>query len=267
MRHSKLLISAAAALGAIFTIGTADAADLPVYTKAAPVVVPIYNWSGIYFGGNIGSGERRYDEHFVNGGAIAGGDLRATTQSAVGGGQVGALYQWGQNVIGVEYAYNSYFGKNNFDTLGFVGIPGGTTTINRTNASSSVQTVGGKLGWAGINNVLFYASGGYAWSSASVVRFGGSPPVTADFTNSSRLHGAYVGAGLDVAVWKGGFADLIAGLEYQHIWLSNTTQGSSLDAFNPGGVNARSVSGNQDILRLKLSVKFNPLGTPVVAKY
>jgi hypothetical protein len=47
MRHSKFIISLAVAAGAILSIGSASAADLPakVYTKAPPVV-PMYNWTG-----------------------------------------------------------------------------------------------------------------------------------------------------------------------------------------------------------------------------
>jgi outer membrane immunogenic protein len=47
MRYSKLIVSLAVVAGAILSIGSASAADLPakVYTKAPPVV-PMYNWTG-----------------------------------------------------------------------------------------------------------------------------------------------------------------------------------------------------------------------------
>ena len=39
----------------------ASAADLParVYTKAPPVVAPVYNWGGFYIGLNAGGGDRK----------------------------------------------------------------------------------------------------------------------------------------------------------------------------------------------------------------
>ena len=88
-----------------------------------------------------------------------------------------------------------------------------------------------------------------------------------DFTNPQTLNGAYAGVGFDYVIWKGGIADLIVGAEYQHIWIDRSQQGSSQEAFDPNGSNARLVSGNEDIVRAKLSLKFNPFGGPMVAKY
>ena len=50
-----LLDAPAFALGASFGIGSALAADLPVYAKATAVVAtPVYNWTGLYIGGTVG---------------------------------------------------------------------------------------------------------------------------------------------------------------------------------------------------------------------
>ncbi len=54
----KKLSFTAMALGALCaaSVVSANAADIarPAPTYKAPVVVPIYNWSGFYLGGNIG---------------------------------------------------------------------------------------------------------------------------------------------------------------------------------------------------------------------
>ena len=48
----RLLLAGATIASLIAT--NAFAADLPVYTKAPPPVVAVYNWTGFYVGGNVG---------------------------------------------------------------------------------------------------------------------------------------------------------------------------------------------------------------------
>jgi outer membrane immunogenic protein len=255
MRNSNLIISAAA-VSAIFGIGAASAADLPArtYTKA-PVVVadPIYNWSGFYVGGSIGYSSRRYDDRYAN--FPPDPPFPGSDSGGVYGAQVGAQYQWSQVVIGIEYSYNDHFGRSNFDNVTCANLFPAFTCRVSTNA---VQTLGGKLGWAGANNWLFYASGGWAQTRVSANLFTTTTGAVFDFTNGASQNGYYAGAGFDYAIWKGGFADLIVGAEYQHIWINSAVQGSSIEAFNPAGLNARSLGGSEDMVRAKLSVKFNP---------
>src|ERR1700676_2250697 len=56
MPNSKLFLSAAL-LSVLLGAGSASAADLPArtYTKA-PMMAPIYNWTGFYINGGGGSG-------------------------------------------------------------------------------------------------------------------------------------------------------------------------------------------------------------------
>src|ERR1700760_1867465 len=100
MNSSKLILSAAAAASAIVGIGAASAADLPMYAKAAPGVVPVYNWTGFYIGGNIGGEWGRFNDPFAAGTVTAFGltapaetiPLRSDTSSFTAGGQIG--YRW-----------------------------------------------------------------------------------------------------------------------------------------------------------------------------
>jgi len=265
MRSSKLVISVAVA-ASVLGIGAASAADLPArtYSKAPAMVVdPAYNWSGIYFGGSVGYSSRKYDDRYVN--FPPDPPFPGSDSGGVYGGHAGAQYQWSQVVFGIEYSYNDHFGRSNLDNVNCANLFAGFTCRVSTNA---VQTFGGKLGWAGVNNWLFYASGGWAQTRVSANLFTTATGAVFDFTNGARQNGSYAGAGFDYVVWKSGFADVIVGAEYQHIWINSAVQGSSVDApaFSPAGPNARSLGGNEDIVRAKLSLKFNPFGGPVAAR-
>src|SRR5260370_23438207 len=56
MRASTFKVIATAAFAVVTTIPEASAADLAArpYTKAPPVMVEVYNWTGFYIGGNAG---------------------------------------------------------------------------------------------------------------------------------------------------------------------------------------------------------------------
>src|SRR5665811_1876936 len=53
----KLAIAGTAAIGALAFAGAALAADLPArtYTKA-PMMSPVFSWTGFYVGGHVGAG-------------------------------------------------------------------------------------------------------------------------------------------------------------------------------------------------------------------
>src|SRR4051812_17984447 len=84
---------------------SAFAADLPV--KSIPYVAPAYSWTGIYFGLNFGGGWTQAD--FLNtANTTAFGDVVGPpgfsnhTNGFVGGAQLGANWQAGNFVFGVE---------------------------------------------------------------------------------------------------------------------------------------------------------------------
>ena len=55
MRVSAVKAIATAALAVMASIPAASAADMaPRYTKAPPVMVEVWNWTGFYIGGNAG---------------------------------------------------------------------------------------------------------------------------------------------------------------------------------------------------------------------
>jgi len=95
--------------------GSALAADLPPRPAPAPyipAVVPVYNWTGFYIGGNAGAAWTKIN---VNDSL---GDSWSNSQQAVfaGGGQVGANYQFNWLVVGVEADFD-WLSNNHNSTI------------------------------------------------------------------------------------------------------------------------------------------------------
>jgi outer membrane immunogenic protein len=90
MNYSKLMLSAAAAVGTILGVGAASAADLPVKARPYAAPIPVFTWTGCYIGVHGGGGAMRDSWTEENG---TGG---------LAGGQVGCNYQDGNWVFGVE---------------------------------------------------------------------------------------------------------------------------------------------------------------------
>jgi outer membrane immunogenic protein len=152
----------------------ASAADLP--RRSAPPVQsfappPMFTWTGFYVGVNAGAiwGDFTKVAKPINPGA-----------GFTGGGQLGYNYQIGQFVAGLEADYN-------YADLSGRGLIGGVNTRGKLD---SFGTVRGRLGVA-FDRALVYATGGYAFGSASV---------TTPVASSDKWHNGYaIGGGLEYA--------------------------------------------------------------------
>ena len=122
---SKFLIAGALALAAGGQALAADLPPAPMPPRApaayVPAPIPYYNWTGIYIGGNIGG-------IFSSGPTVSdtlGSSFASTTsQSFLGGGQVGANYQfWGGVVIGAEADFDWLPNTKNGYTATFPLVP------------------------------------------------------------------------------------------------------------------------------------------------
>jgi len=203
----RMLFAGAVALGAMSfgVIGQALAADLPQpYTPPpprapatyVPVVAPVYNWGGIYVGvnGGYGFGDSTFTpgtgSFSVNGGLV--------------GGTLGANYQMGQFVMGIE---------GDFD---WSGMTGSTTTgtaapclgLTCTTANNWLGTVRGRLGFAW-DRVLFFGTAGAAFGDIKASVPGAS--------STSTEPGWTAGAGLEFAITE----NLTAKVEYLFVDLTN----------------------------------------------
>jgi outer membrane immunogenic protein len=235
--HSMKRLLFAAALS--FAAGQAFAADLPMPGPPAPPpayfpIAPVYNWSGFYIGVNGGGafGNSNWTD------PIDGPTGNFTVSGFLVGGTVGANYQLGAFVFGVE-------GDGDW-----AGING--TTFNASCAgfgcetkSNWLATVRGRAGYAW-DRVLFYGTGGGAF--ANVQASAGALPFY-----SSAQAGWTAGAGVEYA-----FApNLTAKVEYLFVDLAN----ASCPVGNCGGglpiaPVATTVSLNQNIIRGGVNFKF-----------
>ena len=162
----KLVPSILPGIAALIVLGAsvpAVAADLGArpYGQAPAYAAPIYQWTGFYLGGHAGGA-------FSGSNNFSGLVLSNYDARFLGGVQVGADYQFAGNfVVGVEGQY-SWLSSNKIGAI----FPAGFVYSNNQRGLGSVT---GRLGYSW-GPALFYAKGGYAYSSHSeTLTFGGAP--------------------------------------------------------------------------------------------
>ncbi|MDR3463042.1 MAG: porin family protein [Beijerinckiaceae bacterium] len=233
----KLLVStvAFAALA-----GTAFAADLPsrhappVY---APPPIPVFTWTGIYVGGQVGYGFGRDSNNF--------NPSSSSTSGVIGGAHIGYNYQLPSNiVIGVE-------GDVDGSSARATTFYPATTASFRDEVQGSVR---GRVGYA-VDRALFYATGGAAFGGLRNNYYSG--PFEDSMTHT-RV-GYTVGGGVEYAIdphWS-------VRAEYRYTDFGHyndfaaTTLGTNITKHD-----------TENRVQLGFSYKFDTFGpTPVVARY
>ena len=242
----KFLIATAAlvALGS----ASAVAADLPArtYTKAPVYAAPVYNWTGFYVGAHIGAAFNQNDSFSQVGFAPAlvrsGNDA-----SFLGGGQVGADYQFSPNwLVGIEGQISGITSNNRTFSDG---VAGGVTFTDKNDWLASVT---GRLGYVWGPGVI-YAKGGVAFRDTN--NFAASAAALPAVVGQNDT-GYTVGGGLEymfAPAWS-------AKLEDQYYNFDTTTVTSTAIP--------ASFSYRDDLHTVKLGVNYHfNWGGPVVAKY
>ncbi|SFK10043.1 outer membrane protein [Methylocapsa palsarum] len=265
----KLLMASA---GAVALATSAMAADLP--SRAPPPVyvppVPIFTWTGVYVGGQIG-----YGWGTANGslGDYFGDFISASTSynGVIGGAHVGYNLQLNQFVIGLEGDVDgtsmSKSGTHFFTPYG--GLAQGSTSFN---VSHSVEgSIRGRLGYAW-DRVLVYATGGVAFAGFNGNACSNFNTIdTGEFfggcaSNSGTRVGWTVGGGLEYAVTN----NWSVRAEYRYSDFGHATQyANSWDFPTLGALGAyvnRHFTENR--VQVGFSYKFDLAPpAPVVAKY
>jgi outer membrane immunogenic protein len=196
MKYFALSVALAA-----LTAGSASAADLGArpYTKA-PMASPIYDWTGLYIGANVGAAAAGTNlapdrvDLFGNANGNNSNDLFKA--GVTGGGQIGYNWQFAPNwVLGIEGDISAISGKRSTCDINDCGL---NTELIFTSKTDYLATVRGRFGYAWDRSMV-YVTGGAAFANVkdSLVDFG-EPGAAHDDT----LSGYAIGAGLETAIWS-----------------------------------------------------------------
>jgi len=183
----KKLGLVALALGAATLQATAaDLTRRPV--APAPIVVPVFSWTGFYLGGNLGGA---WSSTTITSN-ISGANWKPSNSNFIGGGQLGYNYQFPASnwVVGLEWTFDWGGGDK---TSGIVAVPGVGNLQATANGASWLTTVTGRFGYA-VDRWLMYGKGGWAWleTSAQITNLTTGAVATADRTGSGWVAGAGV---------------------------------------------------------------------------
>ena len=219
----KRLLAGAALLGTAVSAQAADLAVKAPYYKAP--VLAVYDWTGFYFGGNVGVGlARNRTEQSFPGNTF---DLTyLQPQGFIGGGQVGYNWQTNSSFLGLG---PMVFGVE-------ADIQGADMTDRRTalNGLAGINTTyDQRLGWFGTvrgrvglttGPVLTYVTAGYAYGNVRTTTTETAGAVTG-VLNTDRMQDGYViGSGVEAALggnWTGK-------IEYLYLNLGNRNDGFTL---------------------------------------
>ena len=241
MKKFLLITTAAIAMGA----APAVAADLPArtYTKA-PMIAPIFDWSGFYIGINGGGGTSNKCWDFA-------GSPEGCHDATGGtfGGQIGYRWQTAAWVFGVEAQGNwADFRGDNISLF--------DRTLRNQSRIDAFGLFTGQIGYAW-NNALVYVKGGAAVTDDRYRVFDVPTGLLDDRAKETRW-GEVVGVGFEY-----GFTpNLSVGFEYDHMFMGsrNVTFFDFTGAFDFN----EHIRQDVDLFTVRLNYKF---GGPVVARY
>jgi outer membrane immunogenic protein len=214
--HLTSLVAAAISLGAM---QSGLAADLPAKAPMqTPAAVVAYNWTGFYVGGHIGGSWADVDWTHTNTTGIVEDFSQKASGGFAYGGHAGAMYQFGNIVVGVEGTYT----HQDLSATTVALLSG-----DRSNSFDlkSTVTVVGRLG-AAWDRWLVYAQGGWASAKTDFRRFATSTNVTTA-SSSGWDDGWTVGVGAAYAIYP----NIILGVEYNFMRIDIDNRDQELFGF------------------------------------
>lgn len=244
----KLLLGAVALVGLGLGGTSAMAADMPIYK--APPPLPVWTWAGAYFGAHAGGawGKSHWATNFENacGNPVVGAPCVGVDQSPGGwvvGGQLGARWQWGGWVLGLE----ATLAATDIRASDPSQRPGAAAAgVHYDTRIGNLYTATAQIGYA-FNRTLWYVKGGYAGGEVDVkhciqgpgtcVSPAGAPAIGAG--GSRQANGWTVGTGIEYLVLQ----NLSLGIEYDYIRLNAGDFASC-----PGGVRFCNAAGSLPLI-------------------
>jgi outer membrane immunogenic protein len=218
------------------------------------------NWTGLYLGGNLGSGTARnqsslallpFNENFT-----------LAPDGIIGGGQIGYNWQAANWVFGIEGDFQGSTQKDNKTCVALCGpLPGSFAAFNAK--LPWLATARGRLGYS-IGSTLVYATGGYAYGDVKTevgYNLGGGPLAT---TLDKKQGGWTVGGGIETPfTFLGWFGpNWTSKTEYLYVDLGSSNY--SIPTGFGGGTATFTTGVKEQIFRTGLNYHFS---SPVVAKY
>jgi outer membrane immunogenic protein len=229
----------------------------PRYAKAAPMIAPVFSWTGCYVGIHAGGGAMLDTYNGTHG------------DGGIAGGQVGCNYQTGMLVLGAE-AEGYWSGmKTNYNTLTNASEGG---TYNSDVRNKYDFTIAARMGVA-FERALVYGKAGWVWGKFDILetQTNGCLSQTLDricgpFVTQSanfNMNGLLIGLGLEYAITNN------VTTKFEYNYLNYSTTHPSFTACNeivciPTGT--ANVSADKHIFKVGLNYLFNT-PTAVVAKY
>jgi len=254
MSIMKFKLAAAAALLVAGTLNS-FAADLPV--KARPYAAPeAWNWTGFYIGAHVGGGWGTTESTLTGITDPTGATLpfnfplsQNSRSGFLGGGQIGANWQMGWAVLGVQ---------GDFAGLGVKGTTPCLIVLACTTESNWLATATGRVGAVVADRGLVYVKGGAAWlNSTHSVGFPGvgvggpialPPGAAGNISKDSTAWGWTVGMGIEYAITR----NWSAFVEYNYMDFQTKNEAFT---FAGGSINA-DLTNKLSVAKVGVNYKF-----------
>ena len=195
--------------------GTVSAADFPRLGPEPGRPDSVADWSGFYFGANLGRpiGSTQTDFPISNGLVL---HPPSADMSGVSGGiQAGYNWQAGAMLLGLETDFQGTNARSSLQTPCVAGICATPTSAHYDQRISWFGTIRARAGYA-FDRAVIYATGGFAYARIATDAYAVAGASTAALNRSRIVGGWTVGGGIELMLasnWTGKVEYLFAGFD------------------------------------------------------